>query len=265
MSKLIECEPQPEYVYVTIPSEYVCVYHKILAMLADFGEEMLKDCKASCTERNSGVIECYNMFNAAVAARCLGQTKKATLIINYIKAKINQIYKCESPNTGFVFPVDEFGHIKAFVSCTDRPRFWINSEDGVLYKKSMDLGTREEYSLDKRDEPFSDKCDIPVIPTPESPFDCLVRAEIDKYGSLEVQLEFYYEGEEMRDTTLVDVDYYFDKVSIKNPCEIFNCDYGKHILTIVAQYESNLITKSCVVVRGIHDDEDNCSGCNNCE
>ena len=38
-------EVTPEYIYTTIPAEYVCVYHKILAMLADYGEEMLKDCK----------------------------------------------------------------------------------------------------------------------------------------------------------------------------------------------------------------------------
>lgn len=254
MSTRIECDPQPEYVYVTIPAEYVCVYHKILAMLADFGEEMLKDCKASCTEKNSGVIECYNMFNAAVAARTLGQVKKATLIINYIKAKINQIYKKDSPETGFVFPVDEFGHIKAFVSCNDRPRFWINSEDGVLYKKAMEFGTMEDFFLDKRDKPFSDFDNIPVNPKPEGPFDCLIRGEIDVNGNLTVQLEFYLDGEEMEDTTLIDVDYYFDKVKIPDPCVVTGCDYGKHILTIVAEYKDYLITKSCILVHKLHDE-----------
>ena len=76
---------EPEYVYVTIPAEYICVYHRILAMMADYGEEMLKDCKANCTDRNSGVIECFNMFNSAVAARKLGKDKLAALIIKYIK------------------------------------------------------------------------------------------------------------------------------------------------------------------------------------
>ena len=47
----------PEYIYLTIPAEYVCVYHRIMAMLADYGEEMLKDCKAACTDRNSGTCE----------------------------------------------------------------------------------------------------------------------------------------------------------------------------------------------------------------
>ena len=83
---------EPEYVYVTIPAEYICVYHRILAMMADYGEDMLKDCKANCTDRNSGVIECFNMFNSAVAARKLKKDKLAETIIKYVKAKINQIY-----------------------------------------------------------------------------------------------------------------------------------------------------------------------------
>ena len=60
MSKLVEIKP--EYLYITIPADYVCVYHRIMVMLADYGEEMLKDCKASCTDRNSNVIECFNIF-----------------------------------------------------------------------------------------------------------------------------------------------------------------------------------------------------------
>ena len=105
MSKLVEVEP--EYIYVTIPAEYICVYHRILAMLADYGEEMLKDCKASCTDRNSGVIECFNMFNAAVAARKLGKDKLAEVLIKYVKEKINMIYQGHDNSTSFVFPVDE--------------------------------------------------------------------------------------------------------------------------------------------------------------
>jgi hypothetical protein len=67
-TNLVEVTNDIQFVYITIPKEYLCVYHKILVMLADYGIEMLKDCKASCTDRNSNVIECFNMFNAAVAA-----------------------------------------------------------------------------------------------------------------------------------------------------------------------------------------------------
>jgi len=132
MSELVEV--QPEYVYMTIPAEYVCVYHKILAMLADYGEDLLNDCKASCTERNSKIIECFNMFNSAVAARKLGKEKLAETIITYIKATINQLYKGNQESPGFIFPIDENGHLKAFVSCKDRYKFEINSDDMHLYE-----------------------------------------------------------------------------------------------------------------------------------
>ena len=105
-----------EYVYVTIPADYICVYHRILSLLADYGMEMLNDCKANCTDRNSGVIECFNMFNSAVAARKLGNSKLANVLIKYVKAKLNQLYKGVDNSTSFVFPVDETGHLKAIVS-----------------------------------------------------------------------------------------------------------------------------------------------------
>lgn len=118
-----------EYVYVTIPTEYVCVYHRILVMMADYGEEMLNDCKASCKDRNSGVIECFNMFNSAVAAKKLGKESLANTIIKYIKAKINQIYKDVDNSTSFVFPIDETGKLKAFVTCGEKPKFEIITDE----------------------------------------------------------------------------------------------------------------------------------------
>lgn len=108
-----------EYIYVTIPADYVCVYHDIMQLLADYGIEMLKDCKASCTKRNSNVIECFNMFNAAVAARKLGQTKLAETLIKYIKAKINQIRNGSESDTEFTLNIDGEGNIQVYVQCSD--------------------------------------------------------------------------------------------------------------------------------------------------
>lgn len=150
MSKLIQIEP--EYIYVTIPAEYICIYHRILAMMADYGEEMLKDCKASCTDKNSNVIECFNMFNSAVAAKKLGKDKLAETIIKYIKAKINQIYKGIDNSTSFIFPVDEKGELKAIVSCKEHPRFEIDPDNGKLYKQTFENTDDEEFKLGIEDE-----------------------------------------------------------------------------------------------------------------
>ena len=140
---------QPEYVYTTVPREWLCIYHRILAMLADYGEEMLKDCKASCTDKNSGVIECFNMFNAAIAARKLNKTKLAETLINYITAKIEIIYNGKDNSTSFVYPLDENGVIKAIVSCKDyNVSMEINADDGKIYQyKQIDKGFISWFDL----------------------------------------------------------------------------------------------------------------------
>ena len=107
-----------EYIYVTIPADYVCVYHDIMQLLADYGIDMLKDCKASCTSRNSNVIECFNLFNAAVAARKLGNVKLANLLIKYIKAKICSL-RDGSSESEFTLNIDGKGDIQVYVKCTD--------------------------------------------------------------------------------------------------------------------------------------------------
>lgn len=122
-------EIEPEYIYVTIPADYICVYHRITELLADYGEDMLKDCKASCTDRNSNVIDCFNMFNAAIAARQLGKTKLAETLIKYVKAKINQIYKSNVDNSEFILNVGRDGDIRAIVHCGETPTIEIDEDD----------------------------------------------------------------------------------------------------------------------------------------
>ena len=215
MANLIQIEP--EYIYVTIPAEYICVYHRILAMLADYGEEMLKDCKAGCTDKNSGVIECFNMFNAAVAARKLGKTSLANTLILYIKEKINMIYGGVDNSTSFVFPIDENGEIKAFVSCGELPKFEINPDDGILYEHKFNNGFDEHFHLGPEDE-------SPNGIEPEPPlqevglvveFTPSYEKNYDNTYSPCGELVIRYNGESL-DSNTVSKDYYFDDIEISN-------------------------------------------------
>ena len=131
-------EVQPEYVYMTIPAEYVCVYNKILMFLSQYGMDMLYDCQAGCTKRNKSIINCFNMFNAAVAARKLGMTKEAETLIKYVSSQLNLINGEEVKTPNIAFPIDEDGYLKAMVSCGENPRFFIDTESGNLYKAFMD-------------------------------------------------------------------------------------------------------------------------------
>lgn len=238
---------EPEYVYVTIPAEYICVYHRILAMMADYGEDMLKDCKANCTDRNSGVIECFNMFNSAVAARKLGKDKLAALIIKYIKVKINQIYKDKDNSTSFVFPVDETGQLKAFVSCGERPKFEINPDDMNLYEHKFNNGFDEHFKLGPEDESkdtedidiSSDDSDSTETPTPSTKGLSIVLLPRYENVSNEVRpcadINVYFDGEEINvnDTTY---QYYFDDKPVNRFNDVSNLSTGVHNFKVVITY-----------------------------
>ena len=221
-----------EYVYVTIPAEYICVYHRILAMLADYGEEMLKDCKASCTDRNSGVIECFNMFNAAVAARKLEKTKLAETLIKYVKAKINQIYKGKDNSTSFVFPVDENGQIKAFVSCGERPRFEINPDDGQLYIHKFDNGFDEHFRLGPEDE-STDSSPVEGLTVELFPRYELIDDEYHPCADVVVK----YNGNviNLEDTAY---QYYFDEEPVIRFNDVTDLEQGEHEFMIVVNYNN---------------------------
>ena len=232
MSELIQIEP--EYIYVTIPAEYICVYHRILAMLADYGEDMLKDCKASCTDRNSGVIECFNMFNAAVAARKLGKDKLAETLIKYIKAKINQIYGGKDNSTSFVFPVDENGQLKAFVSCGERPRFEINPDDGELYQHKFHEGFDEHFRLGPEDESEdNDTEDISGLVVNLTPR----YEEIDGTFHPCADVTVTYNGEHV-DVNDTDYTYYFDDIQVDKFLDVTSLEVGLHNFTVVVEYNN---------------------------
>lgn len=244
MRKSIQVEP--EYVYVTIPAEYICVYHRILAMLADYGEDMLKDCKASCTDRNSDVIDCFNMFNAAVAARKLGRDKLAETLIKYIKAKINQMCRGVDNSTSFVFPVDENGQLKAFVSCNERPVFYINPEDGELYEHKFGNGFEEHFGLGDEDNDISeeierDKLIVTLDPRYDVVNDITVPcADISiKYDNIPLTYS---------DVTIT---YYFDDEEVPNFKYVSELKEGNHTFMIVVNYKGVVkIVKSDLIYEG---------------
>ena len=244
MSELIQIEP--EYVYVTIPAEYICVYHRILAMLADYGEDMLKDCKASCTDRNSNVIECFNMFNAAVAARKLGKDKLAETLIKYIKAKINQMYRGVDNSTSFVFPVDENGEIKAFISCGERPKFHINSEDMNLYEHRLNNGFEEHFGLGDEDNDISEEIDRDkLIVTLDPRYDVVNDITVP---CADISIKYDNIPLTYSDVTIT---YYFDDEEVPNFKYISELKEGNHTFMIVVNYKGVVkIVKSDLIYEG---------------
>lgn len=133
-----EAEVSVDYVYMIIPEEYVCIYHKLLICLVDYGEEALNDCKAACKGQNLYIIQCWNMFQSALACHALGLLDKADLLIKYIDAQLDIIFKGIKNDVysgGGTYPVLPDGSMEVRVSCKDNlPSFFINKDVENAYR-----------------------------------------------------------------------------------------------------------------------------------
>lgn len=125
-------EINPDFVYMIVPAEYVCTYHKLLVLLSDFGIEMLNDCNAGCKGKNKNIVNCWNMFQTACAAYQIGNTRQANVIINYIKETINSIYRGTDINqvTDIILPISVDGEVKAVITCGNNPTFRPDQPNG---------------------------------------------------------------------------------------------------------------------------------------
>lgn len=81
-----------QYVYTVIPKDWIGLCQTIYYLYTEYGLEAIKECKISCDKRVSHIIDCYNIFNAAVTAYNSGRDKEANLIIKYLKEQMKIYY-----------------------------------------------------------------------------------------------------------------------------------------------------------------------------
>ena len=132
---------QAGYTYLEIPEDWMCLYHKLLTYLADFGEDAIKECETTCSGRNKSIIKCWGMFQSALAARALGKDKLANTLIKYIEAQLELIYKGEDKeafNGGFILPIDEMGHVYGLMSCANNITFYVHHPLDTIQEMTID-------------------------------------------------------------------------------------------------------------------------------
>lgn len=130
-----------------IPIDYACTYHKLLTYMADYGIDAIKECDSACKGSNKSIIKCWNMFQAAIAAYSIGRKKEANLLIDYINGQLDLIYKKTDfiPElNGYIYPIDENGHVFAVLTCRNYIEFYVHVEEtnedfkqGHLYAKIL--------------------------------------------------------------------------------------------------------------------------------
>ena len=89
--------------FMTIPAQYNDIYEKILLLFSEYGLDAVKDCKVSCKNRQSRIVECFNIFTAGVAAFNASRYKETSLIMNYVRGQIDIYYPNKINNTKSIY------------------------------------------------------------------------------------------------------------------------------------------------------------------
>lgn len=140
-----------EYLYLTIPADYVCVYHKLLTYMADFGKDQIDDCTSSCKGNGKNIITCWNLFQSAVAAYNLDRKKEADFFINYITKQLDNLYSNTGKKTHTnLIPVKitDDGRLKAIVGCGNDIKFYVDFETKRLYEEYLNSSNdNQKYEI----------------------------------------------------------------------------------------------------------------------
>lgn len=91
----IDITGKVDYRYMTIPGDYMPTYKKLLYALSKVGKQIMDDCTYSCKQGGHNVFVCWQLFQSAIAAYNIGETKKADLFINYINAQLPKSIRLE--------------------------------------------------------------------------------------------------------------------------------------------------------------------------
>ena len=140
----------PQYVYLTIPAEYVCLYHRLLIYMSDFGRKIIDDCNTICNDKDKNIINCWNLFQSAIACKELGKNKEAEFFINYIELQLKHIYHINATDEyTSVFPVtiDKNGFLKAQVTCGNDVIFTVDEHTGELYINYINDKDDKKYNI----------------------------------------------------------------------------------------------------------------------
>lgn len=82
--------------YLCIPKTWNNTYYKLLYLLAEEGKDIIDDCNYICSNKGNNVFTCWNLFQSAIAANEIGETKKANLFINYIDKQLDYYSKSKN-------------------------------------------------------------------------------------------------------------------------------------------------------------------------
>lgn len=145
-------EINPEVVYLTIPSEWVCTYHQLINYVADAGKDIIDDCSFACKGAGKQLFNCWGLFQSACAAYQQSDYTKAEFYYNYVKQQLEDYYKnLGKPiyNGTNYYPITPDGKLKALCSCSSQHvTFKVDITTGKLYEQYLaDTDNGEVFTI----------------------------------------------------------------------------------------------------------------------
>ena len=138
-------KPVPDFVYLTVPAQWLPTYHRLLKGIAKYGIDAIKDCDAACKGDRLYVIQCWNVFQSAIAAKSIGDEKAAKVMIEYINAQLD-LLKIKS-KVKIVVGKDNRVYCSADVD-DEIKYFIVDPSTGNLYEHVFDGDNNNLYSVD---------------------------------------------------------------------------------------------------------------------
>ena len=131
-------EIHPEVLYLTIPSEWTCVYHQLINYVADAGKSIIDDCSFACKGDGKKLFNCWGLFQSACAPYQQSDYTKAEFYYNYVNQQLEVYYhnfgKPIYNGTNY-YPITPDGKLKALCSCSGNNfKFTVDIDTGKLYQ-----------------------------------------------------------------------------------------------------------------------------------
>lgn len=142
-----------EYVVIKAPIEWFRTYHKILELLACWGERKVVNPNCKCSGSSNVIMEAYELYQSAVAAYNLDKKTEGAKIIAYIDSLLEGY---ESADT-FIVTIDgvmyEFTENDIIVLDDDSS----SSSDGTVHDNTDSTSESESVSTQpNNDDEISD-------------------------------------------------------------------------------------------------------------
>lgn len=132
-------DSEVNFIYMTIRTEYVVIYRKLIKCLANLKQYTFNKCnKSNKLDVIRIIYECWLMFQSGLAADKLGETDKAEKIMRYVEELLNRIFFTDEDEDANciceVLKVDEEGILKVKTNndCCIIPTFYIDVNTGDL-------------------------------------------------------------------------------------------------------------------------------------